>query len=840
MKTRKLPLAALGLFLVATLIALAALSVSESDLPSRQVNAADTQAPGESDSSTFTAISRPAEDKRTQAAAATTPATQPSPGPNPRPTQATPATRTASTVRAQPAAPGVGSVDLASPTSSGGAPSQRSAPAYGMISSPTAKILAGKDLNNPDQRSAAVAEMQAAEDARYAAVLARAAQAGVPVRVEGPEGGLAILHDFRGDEPLYRTTLNANAAISTGANLVRQTAPYNLSGSGIKVGIWDGGSVRNTHQEFTTSRVVKKNASAANDNHATHVAGTIGAAGRQANAKGMAPFAAIDSYDWNSDYAEMTAAGASSATDSGGKIPVSNHSYGYNATAADMGRYERECNSVDALAAGLPYTLIFWAAGNEQQDYGKPFAGYQSVTFNGLAKNVLTVGAANDAVASGLRDVSKGTLASFSSMGPCDDGRIKPDIVANGVNIYSCVAANNTSYNGTYSGTSMATPNASGSAALLQELYKKNFSGQLMRASMLKALLIHTATDMGRPGPDYQYGWGYLDTKAAADVIEAHKVAPAAPKLIENSISATGQIRTNTFIWDGVSPIRATLAWTDPAGAAQTATNSRTRNLINDLYLKITAPDGTTTFLPYVMPFVGTWTTASMTADARTGTNRVDNVERIDIPAPNQLGTYTLTVGMHGTNALAGTNQVYSLVVTGGVGALSPTPTPTPAPTPQPTPSPTPAPTPTTVPTPAPTPQPTPTPAPTPVPPPSGTATFTATGLPRSIPDKKRTGLTSSLNVTSTGKVSTLTASVSIRHPYRSDLRVTLISPSGTRALLHNRAGKGRKDVILVDIPLTAFRGTTAAGQWKLLVQDLARYDTGTLDSWSLTVTTKP
>ena len=108
----------------------------------------------------------------------------------------------------------------------------------------------------------------------------------------------------------------------------------------------------------------------------------------------------------------MTAAGASSATDSGGKIPVSNHSYGYSATAADMGRYETECNSIDALAAGLPYTLNFWAAGNEQQDYGKPFGGYQSVTFNGLAKNVLTVGAANDAVTSGLRDVSKGTLAS--------------------------------------------------------------------------------------------------------------------------------------------------------------------------------------------------------------------------------------------------------------------------------------------------------------------------------------------------------------------------------------------------------------------------------------------
>ena len=727
-------------------------------------------------------------------------------------------------------------MDLPAPSTDGGATSQRSGPAYGMISSPTAKILAGKDLNNPDQRSAAVAEMHAAEDARYAAVLARAAQAGVPVRVRGPEGGLAILHDFRADEPLYRTTLNANAAISTGANLVRQTAPYNLNGSGIKVGIWDGGSVRNTHQEFTTSRVVKKNASVASDDHATHVAGTVGAAGTQASAMGMAPLAAIDSYDWNSDYAEMTAAGASSATDSSGKIPVSNHSYGYNATAADMGRYETECNSVDALAAGLPYTLIFWAAGNEQQDYGKPFAGYQSVTFNGLAKNVLTVGAANDAVTSGLRDVSKGTLASFSSMGPCDDGRIKPDIVANGVNIYSCVAANNTSYDGTYSGTSMATPNASGSAALLQELYKKNFSGQLMRASMLKALLIHTATDMGRPGPDYQYGWGYLDTKAAADVIEAHKAAPAAPKLIENSINATGQIRTNTFTWDGVSPIRATLAWTDPAGAAQTATNSRTRNLINDLNLKITAPDGTTTFLPYIMPFAGTWTTASMTANAVTGTNRVDNVERIDIPKPIQPGTYAVTVGMHGTNALAGTNQVYCLVVTGGKGSLSPTPTPTPAPTPQPTPTPTPAPTPTPVPTPVPTPQPTPTP--TPVPPPSDPATFAATGLPQSIPDNNWDGLTSSLNVTSTGKISSLTASVNIRHPYKSDLRVTLISPSGTRAVLHDRSGKRQNDVILVNIPVTTFQATAAAGQWKLLVQDLSRRDTGTLNSWSLTVTT--
>ncbi|MFM8460234.1 MAG: S8 family serine peptidase, partial [Chthoniobacterales bacterium] len=195
-----------------------------------------------------------------------------------------------------------------------------------------AQILAGKDLTDPVQRELAVAEMTETEDARYQAVLAKAEQLGVPTRIEGPEGGLAIIYDFRGDDPLYRTTLNASAAISTGANLIRQTAPYNLDGSGIKVGVWDGGSVRNTHQEFSTNRVVKRNSAAANDNHATHVAGTIGATGIQANAKGMAPLAAIDSYDWNSDYAEMTAAGAALPTDPSTKIPISNHSYGYNAT----------------------------------------------------------------------------------------------------------------------------------------------------------------------------------------------------------------------------------------------------------------------------------------------------------------------------------------------------------------------------------------------------------------------------------------------------------------------------------------------------------------------------
>lgn len=526
-----------------------------------------------------------------------------------------------------------------------------------------ADLLRDVDLADPVVRAYVVARMAEMQEAQYESALVKAERLGIPVRIDGPGRKVSLLYDFRGDQPLYRTTLNVNAAISTGADLLRdQGAPYGLDGTGIKIAVWDGGSVRSTHQEFGT-RVTKKNSTAANDDHATHVAGTIGAAGVNPLAKGMAPAVTIDSYDWNSDYAEMTAAGAATATDTA-KIPLSNHSYGITAVTADMGRYETEANTTDALAASLPYYTIFWAAGNEQ-DTLIANGGYQSITFNGLAKNIITIGAGDDAVSGGSRSAAAGVLAYFSSMGPCDDGRIKPDLTANGVDLLSSVATSNTAYDGTYSGTSMATPNALGSAVLVEQLYAREFSGQRMRSSMLKALLIQTADDVGRPGPDYQYGWGYLNVKAAADLLLAHKASTASPKLIEGTISSSNATQTHTFTWDGSSPIRATLCWTDPAGTAQTAADSRTPNLKNDLDLKITAPNGTTQHLPFVMPFVGTWTVASMSSNATTGVNRVDNVEQVYVSTPSQAGNYTMTVSYTGT--LTGTSQIYSLVVSGGV-----------------------------------------------------------------------------------------------------------------------------------------------------------------------------
>ena len=542
------------------------------------------------------------------------------------------------------------------------------------------KILEGKDLSIPAVRSQVVAEMQALEERQRVAVLAKAKELNVPLRIDRPGENVAELYDFRGNEPIYRKTLNINAAISNGANLL-SPAPYNLDGTGIRVGIWDEARVRSTHQELAGRvTVMDPTTSISFSDHATHVGGVVGATGIDVKAKGMAPKVNLNSYDWNSDYTEMTQAGAALATD-GSKIPLSNHSYGYDATINEMGVYNIEPRNTDALASSLPYYLIFWAAGNSRVASGSQvelnsLGGYQSITYDALSKNVMTVGAVQDAVSGSLRSLSNATMTSFSSWGPCDDGRIKPDVVANGWEIYSSSSTGDTSYV-SKTGTSQAAPSAMGAAALIEQLYAREFSGQRMRASTLKGLMIHTADDLGNLGPDYQYGWGLINVKAAADVILSHKADLSRPKLIEGTVSRTASgvktyANTYTFVWDGVSPIRATLAWTDPAGSTQTMTDSRTPNLVRNLDLKIISPSATEN-LPYVMPFVGTWTPASMSLPAIRGKNNVDNVEQVYLESPT-AGTYTVSVVLDGALG-RGDSQAYSLIITGGVGGtVNPSP----------------------------------------------------------------------------------------------------------------------------------------------------------------------
>ncbi|MBX7207506.1 MAG: S8 family serine peptidase [Verrucomicrobiaceae bacterium] len=578
----------------------------------------------------------------------------------------------------------------------------------------------GLDLRDPVRRQNAVNALDALMTAKHQAARARAAQLGLPPRTVFANGRIVEIADFAGTKPLYFTTTNVNAAISTGANLL-QAAPYSVSGGGFTVGIWDGGGVRSTHQELTGRVTIKDGAALAD--HSTHVGGTIGALGINAAAKGMAPAVSIDSYEWTNDKTEMTSRGASYPGEAG-KIYLSNHSYGYvsgwNYTGLaspkwnwygsgttstgfdpDFGKYETNARDTDLLAVSLPYYLIVRSAGNDRQDNpatGDPVSlststtsavtydpalhpagdavyrggGYDTISFDAVAKDVLTIGSVGDAVSGGTRSLADAYMSYYSSWGPTDDGRIKPDLVANGEWLYSSFSSGDAAYN-YMSGTSMATPNATGSATLVIHWWDTLFPGHALRASTLKALLIETADDLGNVGPDYQYGWGLVNVKAAADLAQAYKNSSGTRRMIEDQITTTTTTRSYSFTWDGSSPIRATLCWTDPAGTATSSADLRTARLVNNLDLKVTGPTGTV-HLPWVMPFVGDWTNAKLSAPAITGVNNTDNVERVDIAAPPVAGLYTATVTYTGT--LTNNTQNFSLVLSGGVAsATAPVPT---------------------------------------------------------------------------------------------------------------------------------------------------------------------
>ncbi len=530
-------------------------------------------------------------------------------------------------------------------------------------------------------------------------------------KIVGRDGSVSILkgvYEINGGlEPVYLT--NYNSGGSKGGSTVTGTKELwpdgdlglDLTGEDLKLAIVDGGSVRSTHQEFG-DRVTLEEPTQDLGDHATHVAGTMIAAGVNENAKGMAYKATLHSWSFYNGDDEV----ASIAKE----FILSNHSYGivagwaygqgrYGGGQRDwewvgyagqeepyvFGWYSDSSQELDEIAYGAPYYLYVKAAGNshdfspyrynfsaDTRYYYRDAEGnnasgtigtaanparyaqdaYDNIGPAGVAKNVLTVGNVN-------YEGTSPVIARSSSWGGADDGRIKPDISTKGTDVYSAVSTGNAAYE-EMTGTSMASPMTTGSLLLLQEHYK-NIHSKFMRSATLKALVIQTADEAGdHEGPDYKYGWGLLNTKTAAETITESEDLDV---IGEYELDNEGEFVQEVTV-DGTEPLKVSIAWTDVAGAAIVTTyqevhNNRTAMLVNDLDIRITK-DGKE-YLPYALNI------EDPAAAAKKQDNKVDNVEQVYIAAP-EAGTYTISVTHKGTlkNAdLEEGKQNFSIIVSG-------------------------------------------------------------------------------------------------------------------------------------------------------------------------------
>lgn len=338
------------------------------------------------------------------------------------------------------------------------------------------------------------------------------------------------------------------------------------------------------------------------------------------------------------------------------------------------GRYTLYSQQVDEfISTHRDFTLVF-PMGNDGRD-----GNNDGVTDLGMAyapataKNCIAVGATENVRSDGwntrygdawptdfpvpplrndyISDNAQG-MSSWSCRGPCEDGRIKPDICAPGTNILSTRshAAPGVSgwlaYNADYmfwGGTSMSTPMVAGSAALVREYYEKTH-GISPSAALVKATLLNGATDLC-PGqhtnpievpvrPNNVEGWGRVNLASTLD--------PPAPKVLEFVDEGSGLSTNESRVFEynvlGNSvPLAVTLVWTDPIASSLSG-----KQLVNDLDLRVLTPSGQTLL----------------------GNGKVDttnNVESVDIASP-AAGTYRITV--LGRNVAQGP-QSFALVISG-------------------------------------------------------------------------------------------------------------------------------------------------------------------------------
>lgn len=462
---------------------------------------------------------------------------------------------------------------------------------------------------------------------------------------------------------IYYSTKNAGSRKTARVDNIKTELGLDLNGEDMTVGVWDGGVGLSTHVELD-GRIIFKDKSTAVNRHATHVIGTVASAGtNNAASKGMAPKATIWSNDWNKDTSEMAAQAAEG-------LLVSNHSYGVDTTNENFpipvdyfGSYDFTAYRFDMIAFNAPFYQPVVAAGNDRQSFlrlNPSKKGNDLLLGSSLAKNSIIVAAVFDVP--NYTSSNQVAMSPFSSFGPTDDFRIKPDISAKGVQVFSTNNnVDNKSYE-TLNGTSMAAPAVSGVLILWQQ-YAIQKNEKPYRSATLRALMVQTADETGAdPGPDHKFGWGLINAKRGIEVISESKSDLAL--INELTLTQGATYEKDITVTKSGTNLTATLAWTDSPRNINDQfaeyLDDPTPALDNDLDLRI-YKDGTEYFpwklnKDFNLPF------------ALKGDNDVDNIEKVEIPNA-EPGIYKLVVSHK--DQLSRDKQDFSLVVSSTQGTLS-------------------------------------------------------------------------------------------------------------------------------------------------------------------------
>lgn len=338
----------------------------------------------------------------------------------------------------------------------------------------------------------------------------------------------------------------------------------------------------------------------------------------------------------------------------------------YDLSAMEFDELVRDA---DALRLGdQPYILEFSAgnAGPAARTIGTP----------AVAKNVIATGATqSDRAEFFVYGDGAETMADFSSRGPCEDGRIKPDLVAPGTWIASLLSASASDLNAWapispnyiyMGGTSQAGPHVSGAAAVFVQFYRGTVTNITPSPALVKAALINAAVDMDDtvetgPIPNGDEGWGRLDLTALIGSERDYQFVDQTVPL------STGQFWECMVVVSDAEPFRVTLTYTDVPGLPAVLPA-----LVNDLDLEVIGPGG--------QVYRGNAFWSGQSVAGAPAADRINNVECVYLPEP-AAGPYRVRVRAHHVPEDArgdtpAVDQDFALVISGqlppaGTGVLS-------------------------------------------------------------------------------------------------------------------------------------------------------------------------